>query len=271
MSRITLEQLQAARNDPNVRRYLDAISWAEGTTKNGYYTTFGGGRIDDLSRHPNKVWGRTGDGPTTATGRYQFIGSTFNNLQKKYGLKDFGEESQDLAAIALIAEKGALNDVMSGNIDTANRKLSKTWASLPYNNSPHQKQRTVQDFEKAWNGLGGKEYPTEPVQTASNSQTQQGTSFYQSLPTQITADTPNWVQAFTSSSSPSTNNPLTAFTNYFNQLNGTQDGLSELPTTINYQQKYQNELAKAFGVEPSTKGIMPNYIGDLVRSIYDQA
>ncbi|MCW9710013.1 glucosaminidase domain-containing protein [Avibacterium sp. 21-586] len=67
------------------------------------------------------------------------------------------------------------------------------------------------------------------------------------------------------------NNPLVEFQNYFEQLNGTQgENAQSSIEPINYQQKYQKELAKAFGIEPSTKGMMPDYIGDLVRSIYDQ-
>lgn len=66
-------------------------------------------------------------------------------------------------------------------------------------------------------------------------------------------------------------NPLAEFQNYFEQLNGTQgENAQSSIEPINYQQKYQKELAKAFGIEPSTKGMMPDYIGDLVRSIYDQ-
>lgn len=38
----------------------------------------------------------------------------------------------------------------------------------------------------------------------------------------------------------------------------------------NYRTQYQNQLAQAFGVEPEMKNAIPDYIGDLVRSIYDQ-
>ncbi|WP_439242485.1 lysozyme [Lonepinella sp. BR2474] len=63
------------------------------------------------------------------------------------------------------------------------------------------------------------------------------------------------------------------FSNYFNQLNGTIDPLSQEPeqTTPNYREKYQDKLAAAFGVTPKTDNGMPDYIGELVKSIYDQA
>lgn len=124
------QQAEMYLQDPNMRRYLDLLAYTEGTKENGYNTTFGGGRWEDLSKHPNIVWGRTGDGKTTATGRYQFLGSTFNEQAKKLGLKDFGPQSQDLAAVSLIMQRGAVQDILNGDIDKANRKLSSTWASL---------------------------------------------------------------------------------------------------------------------------------------------
>lgn len=38
----------------------------------------------------------------------------------------------------------------------------------------------------------------------------------------------------------------------------------------NYRKQYQKQLASAFGIEPETQDQLPNYIGDLVKSIYDQ-
>ena len=49
------QQAELYLQDPNMRRYLDVLSFTEGTTKNGYHTKFGGGRWEDLSKHPNRV------------------------------------------------------------------------------------------------------------------------------------------------------------------------------------------------------------------------
>ena len=49
----TRAQLEQARNNANVIRFLNLLSRAEGTERYGYNTAFGGSRIDDLSRHPN--------------------------------------------------------------------------------------------------------------------------------------------------------------------------------------------------------------------------
>ena len=79
-----------------------------------------------------------------------------------------------------------------------------------------------------------------------------------------------WLSSFSFPAEQPTN-PLQAFTDGFNQLNGTLDAFAppEEPA-IDYKKKYQKELANAFGVEPSTKDMIPDHIGDLMRSIYDK-
>ncbi|WP_439327587.1 lysozyme [Lonepinella sp. BR2357] len=80
----------------------------------------------------------------------------------------------------------------------------------------------------------------------------------------------NIYSAFSPPNNQTPNNP---FSNYFNQLNGTLEPLGQEPEqpTPSNRQKYQEQLAAAFGVTPETKQGLPDYIGDLVKSIYDQA
>lgn len=59
------------------------------------------------------------------------------------------------------------------------------------------------------------------------------------------------------------------FTNAFNQINGELEPLQDIPKQSN-RQKYQQQLAQAFGVQPEVNNGLPDYIGALVRSIYDQ-
>lgn len=131
---MNLAQLQKYASDPNVRKMLDLIAYTEGV-KHGYNTIFGNERLNNLSAHPNvrKQFKQT-DGKlnyTTAAGRYQFLKPTWDGVSRQYGLKDFSPQSQDLGAIALIAQRGALNDVLNGNYQGAIQKLGKEWASLP--------------------------------------------------------------------------------------------------------------------------------------------
>ena len=154
MSKITLSQIDQLRTDPRVRQMLEFISAAEGTTTHGYQTAFGGGRINDLSRHPNysKVFTQT-DGKkntTSAAGKYQFIGKTWNALASRYGLHDFGPVNQDRAAIALLAEKGALDPILKGDWQQAINRLGSTWASLP--SSPYKQPKRSWDYASKFFG-----------------------------------------------------------------------------------------------------------------------
>ena len=159
----TKQDLINARNDPNVLKFLNLIARAEGTEKYGYNTAFGGDYFGDLSRHPNikKNFKQT-DGKVNssgASGRYQFINDTWNGVSKKYGLEDFGAVNQDLGAIALITENGALKDVQSGNFKKAIDKLGNIWASFP--SAPKAYKQKTRSYEF----LLGKEYAANTPQS----------------------------------------------------------------------------------------------------------
>ncbi|MQZ31934.1 glycoside hydrolase family 104 protein [Acinetobacter haemolyticus] len=131
MSRQQYEQMLS---NPNVRKMLDLIAKTEGVA-HGYNTLFGNQRIENLSAHPNirKQFTRK-DGKieyTTAAGRYQFIIPTWRNLAKQLGLSDFSPRSQDIGAVALLAQNGALPYVLKGDYLNAVKRSGSTWASLP--------------------------------------------------------------------------------------------------------------------------------------------
>jgi lysozyme len=119
-----------AVNDPNVRAFLWMIRVGEGTANaNGYTTFFGGSHFSDMSKHPNVA--HTGGGYTsTAAGAYQFLYSTWQQLAAQYSLPDFSPASQDIGAVGLIKQQGALADVLAGRIATAIGKCNRIWASL---------------------------------------------------------------------------------------------------------------------------------------------
>lgn len=134
-------------NNVKVRKMLDLIANAEGV-KYGYNTLFGNQKIDSLTNHPNiKKTFRQTDGKTnytTAAGRYQFIKPTWDKLVKQYGLSDFSPQSQDIGAIALLAQNGSLPYVLKGDYQTAVKKSGGTWASLP--SSTYAQPRRAWDF-----------------------------------------------------------------------------------------------------------------------------
>lgn len=126
-----------------VSAFLEALSASEGAN---YNTIVGGKTFDDYSRHPDRVGVITGDGPSTAAGRYQITKSTYDDIAPGLGITDFSPESQDRLAIELMRRKGALDDIMNGDIDAAVAKLGGTWQGLPSGTSKYQGKRSPQFF-----------------------------------------------------------------------------------------------------------------------------
>ncbi len=122
----------------NVVAFLDMLAWSEGTSTikasdDGYNVLVGGKLFSDYSVHPNVLV----DLPrykikSTAAGRYQFLKRTWDAIVRNYGFKGrFIPEAQDLAAIKLLSECGALPLIQAGRIQEAIAKASPIWASLP--------------------------------------------------------------------------------------------------------------------------------------------
>ena len=152
----TRKQLEQALQNPNVRKFLDLISYTEGTQGNGYRTAFGGGKLNSLNDHPRylKTFKQT-DGTlnkTSAAGRYQFLKGTWDNVARQYGLKDFSPHSQDLGAVALLFGRDAIPALLKGDFQTAVRRTGAEWASLPTSNYK-QNKRSWDNVNKF---LGGK-------------------------------------------------------------------------------------------------------------------
>lgn len=145
----TRQNFEKLLSAPNVQKMLDLIANAEGV-QHGYNTLFGNERLSDLSWHPGVKKGFTQtDGKknaTTAAGRYQFLEDTWNGVAKQLGLKDFSPKNQDIAAVALLAQNGALPSVLKGDFKTAIQKSGTTWASLP--SSPYAQPK------RSWEEVG---------------------------------------------------------------------------------------------------------------------
>lgn len=127
---MTLSQdgLRAYLENANVMALLEVIAAKE---SGGHYNIINGGaRFDDLSRHPYHGIPTTQGG--RACGKYQFLGTTWARLCERYDfLQDFGEEAQDLGAVALIQGRNALADIVAGRFEAAVVKLRPEWTSLP--------------------------------------------------------------------------------------------------------------------------------------------
>jgi muramidase (phage lysozyme) len=128
---------------PQARALLDTIAGPESAGK--YNVIYGGQTFDDYTRHPGvAIPIRTGPNAgdtSSAAGRYQFLGSTWDDISQRYNLADFSPQNQDLGAYYLAKEQykaatgGDLDAVLQSGDPTAlasvGQALNKTWTSLP--------------------------------------------------------------------------------------------------------------------------------------------
>lgn len=154
-----LERLQQFAKNPNVQAFLRVIRHCEGTADDdGYRRMFGGKLFDSFDDHPRQAQTfklrKGGTLTSTAAGAYQFLARTWDALVKRYGFTDFSPQSQDLAAIALIDGRGALMDLVRGDLESAVRKCAREWASLP--GSPYgQPTKSVAEVRRVYEQHGG--------------------------------------------------------------------------------------------------------------------
>ena len=125
---------------PEARRLLDAIAGSESAGR--YDVMYGGGRFDPALGHPRTAVPIT-TGPnkgrtSSAAGRYQMLGSTWDGVAAAHGLKDFSPENQDLGAWYLADEeyrrdtgRDLQGDLAAGRTADVARSLRDVWTSLP--------------------------------------------------------------------------------------------------------------------------------------------
>jgi muramidase (phage lysozyme)/phage tail protein X len=170
---MNLDTLRALVADRNVQAMLRVIREAESSqTDDAYFMRWGGGKVIDLSRHPgDAIDARDRTGRvirSSATGAYQFLASTWNDVASVYGIPDFSPASQDAAAVALIHRAGALDDVQAGRLEAAIGKLNSVWAGLP-GDRYGQGGITMQRARNAWAKYGG-QLATEPARAENTPQ-----------------------------------------------------------------------------------------------------
>lgn len=123
-------------NHRNVRAFLRVIREKESSQSDmAYRMIVGGGLFNGFADHPRikGVCWKTATGKqlcSTAAGAYQITATTWDETRAAMGLPDFSPASQDLAALGRIAARGALQDVLTGNIAGAVSKLKKEWEAF---------------------------------------------------------------------------------------------------------------------------------------------
>lgn len=147
-------------DNANVWAFLRVIRQGEtDQTDRAYRMMFGGSLFaipPDVPKwdHPRML--HTFDGlSSTAAGAYQILMRTWDNLVGQYEFPDFSPTSQDLAAIALIYGRDAIQDIRQGNVSEGIRKCCQEWASLPY--SPYgQPRKSLAQAMETFTDYGGR-------------------------------------------------------------------------------------------------------------------
>ncbi len=152
----TVDSCLAARRDERVRAFLDVIAYAEGTYQFGalgYSARYPMQWFSGFKTHPGFIFVKKRSGRVgkySASGRYMFLIKTWDYLSKRLGLHDFGPVNQDIGAIALLAEKGALSVLLKNDFERAVSLANKTWATFP--GSPYgQKTTPMSELKRLYN------------------------------------------------------------------------------------------------------------------------
>lgn len=129
---------------PTMGHVLDFISGGESGGK--YNVIYGGKTFDDDKDHPRIAVPIT-SGPnkgktSSAAGKYQFIGSTWDAVANKTGRHDFKKDSQDANAVWLAKD--------TYKKQTGGRDLEQDWAS----GDPELKKGIRQALATQWESLG---------------------------------------------------------------------------------------------------------------------
>ncbi|SDI77277.1 Muramidase (phage lambda lysozyme) [Pseudomonas flavescens] len=157
MARITAAQAGGT----NVLAFLDMLAWSEGTSTvphsdDGYNVLVGGTLFSDYSAHPRKRIDLPRYGITsTAAGRYQFLAGTWDSIASVHHFQGrFTPQAQDMGAVKLLDECGALGHLRDGRIEHAIMAAAPIWASLP-GAGYGQREHRLSDLLARYRASGG--------------------------------------------------------------------------------------------------------------------
>ncbi|MEO7680408.1 MAG: hypothetical protein ABIS14_06910, partial [Sphingomonas sp.] len=125
---------------PEVKAFLDALSTTEGSVTDGYFTTaYGRPPATSLAQYSGAA----------ARGRYQIEPNVNGEIvNAQMGRSDFGEVTQDMAAIALLVRKGAIQKLLAGDLRGAFSAATRVYASLPISQNEEYSGFTKGDKSK---------------------------------------------------------------------------------------------------------------------------
>jgi hypothetical protein len=118
-----------------LRAFLRVIRAGESSQNDDAYTLMNGGaHFTSFADHP---FARQSAPPGLACGAYQYIPHTWQRVAALIGAPDFSPPWQDLGAVCLIDGRGALANVLAGNLIAAMNQCRDEWVSLPAMNASH--------------------------------------------------------------------------------------------------------------------------------------
>jgi muramidase (phage lysozyme) len=161
-----VEMKAAGYSDDQIRQaFLSTLAGPE--SGGAYDVMYGGKKFSDFSRHPHQAQ-TVGDITSDVAGKYQFKGSTWDELAGKYGYKDFSPANQDAAAwqyasdVYKLKTGGDLFEALKSNdparLNAAAQVLNKTWTSLPGGGEQSRGYGTstfADAYQKALGGAAG--------------------------------------------------------------------------------------------------------------------
>jgi len=166
---IPREVIVAALGNANVKAWLQVIRHRESDhTDRAYYRVNGRPDITSLAAHP--YYGIPTTQGSRAAGAYQHLGTTWERIAERYpeDCKDFSVYAQDFAAVVGTSDRGALQDVIDGDIITACRKCHAEWTSLPggSENTGFSVEQALEVFRQYGGGVVA-EQPAAPIEDKS--------------------------------------------------------------------------------------------------------
>ncbi len=154
---------------PNVTAFLTMLSHSEGTDRppapeNPYRCCYGYRHvIADLSDHPaiTGEWkgeiitkGIYAGEPSTAAGRYPDQPTELDRRAGQTEAAGLHRASQDLWVVGALADLGALDLIISGQVGEAITRCRNVWASLP-GGASGQPQASFAELMRAYTSAGG--------------------------------------------------------------------------------------------------------------------
>ncbi len=146
----------------NLRAFLRVVREGESSQDDdvAYRMLVGGGTFDSFADHPRqRIYIQRLNLWSTAAGAYQALAGTWDDFVRACGPHDFGPYSQDCFAVWCVYRRGALDDVLRGNIAEAIERCKLEWASLP-GDAYGQGGITMQRALAVWQRYGGTTYTT---------------------------------------------------------------------------------------------------------------